>query len=408
MNKTTNSRYSMQQCIQMAACTNCQSCADVCPAVKAAGDGNLSALYRMKGLKKIMRSRNSNGLLAVIFGTKQLTPEQWSEFSETVYRCTLCGNCQEICPVGINLKDLWLSLREDLVDEKHFPKKINMIKSNLKSSRNVFDEDNEERAEWVEDMDDPPDDLFVKDESQVVYFTGCTAAYFPVAQKIPLALADIMLEADVDFSLMGEDEWCCGFPLLGAGLKDMFAEFAEHNVQAVLDRGAKEVIFACPSCYEMWKEHYPYKENGLKIYHSTQYLQQMILDKKVPFINLDMKVTYHDPCDLGRGAREFDAPRAVINAIPGIKFVELPNNRENCNCCGGGGNLEMVDAVLSASIAKNKVEEAILTGSDAIISSCQQCVRTMLTYAKRNKVAIDVMDITQLVRKALDITEDDD
>ncbi len=400
MNKPKNGRYSMQQCMQMAACTNCQSCADVCPAVKAAGDGQLSALHRMKGLQQILKSR-SGGILSKLFGVKPLTDEQWKAYSETVYRCTLCGNCEEVCPVGIHLKDLWLSLREDLVDTKKFPKKINMIKENLKSSRNVFDEDNEERAEWVEDMDDPPDDLYVKDEAEVVYFTGCTAAYFPVAQKIPLALADILLKAEIDFTLMGEDEWCCGFPLLGAGLKDLFEEFAEHNVEAVLERGAKEVVFACPSCYEMWKEHYPYKKHGLKIYHSTQYLERLIQAGSLPFGSTEMTVTYHDPCDLGRGAREFEAPRQVIQSIPGVNFVELPNNRENCNCCGGGGNLEMVDAGLSAGIAKNKVEEAVSTGADTIVTSCQQCVRTMLTYAKRNKVPIDVLDITQLVHRAL-------
>lgn len=400
-NKAENARYSMQQCMQMSACTNCQSCADVCPAVKAAGDGQLSALHRMKGLQQILKSR-SGGILSKLFGAKPLTDEQWKAYSETVYRCTLCGNCQEVCPVGIHLKDLWLSLREDCVDTKQFPKKINMIRSNLASSRNVFNEDNEERAEWVEDMDDPPDDLYVKDEADLVYFTGCTAAYFPVAQKIPLALADILVDAEVDFTLMGEDEWCCGFPLLGAGLKDLFAEFAEHNIEAVLERGAKEVVFACPSCYEMWKEHYPYKDYGITIYHSTQYLEKLIQGGYLPFKDLDMTVTYHDPCDLGRGAREFDAPRQVIQSIPGIRFVEMPNNRENCNCCGGGGNLEMVDAKLSAGIAKNKVEEAVSTGADAIVTSCQQCVRTMLTYAKRNKVPIEVMDITQLVHRALD------
>ena len=115
-----------------------------------------------------------------------------------------------------------------------------------------------------------------------------------------------------------------------------------------------------------------------------------------------MTVTYHDPCDLGRGARIFDEPREVIRSIPGIKFVELPQNRENCQCCGGGGNLEMIDASLSAEIAKQKIEEVLSTGAEAIISSCQQCVRTMMTYVRRNKVPLKVMDLTQLIRRALD------
>jgi heterodisulfide reductase subunit D len=200
---------------------------------------------------------------------------------------------------------------------------------------------------------------------------------------------------------MGEEEWCCGFPMVGAGLKDMVTVFVAHNIEAVLKKGARQVVFACPSCYQMWKEHYPYKENGIEIFHSTQYLEKLIRDNRIPFEPLDLTVTYHDPCDLGRGAREFDAPRRVLGSIPGVTFVELPHNREACTCCGGGGNLEMIDAGLATRIARNKIEEALTTGADAVITACQQCVRTMLTYCKRNKVKLDVMDITQLVQRAL-------
>ena len=354
----------------------------------------------MKGLRELLKSRGT-GFLARLFGSKAMSDEERRDFSNNAFSCTLCGNCREVCPVGIHLKDLWLSLREDLVDTDNFPKKINLIKKNLLESRNVFGEDNEERAEWVEDLDDAPDDLLVRDKAQVVYFTGCTAAYFPVAQKIPLAFAEVLTKAEVDFSLMGEDEWCCGFPLLGAGLRDLFPEFAEHNMEAVLEKGAREVVFACPSCYEMWKEHYDHESRGIVIYHSTQFLLRLIQSGALKLKELDMTVTYHDPCDLGRGAREFEAPRKVIRSIPGIRFVELPDNRENCNCCGGGGNLEMIDAGLSADIAKAKIEEVLSTGADAVVTSCQQCVRTMLTYAKRNKVPIEVLDITQLVQRAL-------
>ena len=396
----SNQSYSVHQYLEMAACTNCQACAEVCPAVRASDDADLSAIHRMKGLRRILGAR-SGGFLQRILGIKGLDDKEWEDFSGTVFRCSLCGKCQEVCPVGIHLKDLWLSLRQDLVESRHFPKKIDMIRENLLESRNVFAEDNEERAEWVEDMDDPPDDLFIHDQAEVVYFTGCTAAYFPVAQKIPLALADILVKAKVDFSLMGEDEWCCGFPLLGAGLPEMFQEFIEHNIAAVKSKGAREVVFACPSCYEMWKEHYPYAEHGLKISHATQFIDRLIQQKALPLEKVDLTVTYHDPCDLGRGAREFEAPRRIINAIPGIKFVELPDNRENCSCCGGGGNLEMIDAGLSTNIAKAKIEEVQSTGAQAVVTSCQQCVRTMLTYAKRNKVPLQVLDITQLVHRAL-------
>ncbi|MBW1733711.1 MAG: (Fe-S)-binding protein [Deltaproteobacteria bacterium] len=393
----SNQDYNMRQLLEMGACTNCQVCADVCPAVSASLDGHLSAVYRIKGLKEVLKRRA--GFLGRLFRRKPLSQEEWKGFSDTVFRCTLCGNCQEICPVGINLKDLWLSLRQDLVHSDHYPKKINMIRDNLAEDRNVFAEDNEERAEWVEDMPNPPDDGYMREKARVVYFTGCTAAYFPVAQKIPMALAEILDRSNVDFTLLGEDEWCCGFPMLGAGLMDMFGPFRDHNLEALREKGAREVLFACPSCYQMWREFYPPE---FRISHATQFITRLIREERVPLREFDMTVTYHDPCDLGRGAREFDAPREVIRSIPGLSFVELPRNRENCQCCGGGGNLEMVDAGLSAQIAGQKIEEILSTGADAVITSCQQCVRTMMTYVRRNKIALEVLDITQLVHRALE------
>jgi len=392
----SNQDYSVKQLLEMGACTNCQVCADVCPAVSASQNGELSAISRMKGLTQVLKGRG--GLLRGLLGRKLPSGEAFDRFSETVFRCTLCGNCQEVCPVGIHLKDLWLSVRQDMVHSGHYPKKIDMIRDNLGESRNVFGEDNEERAEWVEDMDEPPADGYIRDKADVVYFTGCTSAYFPLAQKIPVALAEILDRSGVDFTLLGEAEWCCGFPMLGAGLKEMFQVFMAHNLSVIRERGAGEVLFACPSCYATWREYYP---GEFKMTHASQFLVDLIKSGRVPLKELNLTVTYHDPCDLGRGTRVFDEPREVIRAIPGVRFVELPHNRENCVCCGGGGNLEMVDAKLSARIADRKIQEIRSTGADTVVTSCQQCVRTMMTYVRRNKIPLDVLDITQLIRRAL-------
>ena len=185
---------------------------------------------------------------------------------------------------------------------------------------------------------------------------------------------------------------------MGAGLKDLFQKFSEHNLEAVRRKGAKRVIFACPSCYQMWREHYPHE---FEMAHASQFLMELVRGKFIPLQELDLTVTYHDPCDLGRGARVFDEPRKVIRSIPGVKFVELPQSREDCQCCGGGGNLEMIDAKLSAEIAKQTIEQVIATGAQAVVTSCQQCVRTMFTYVRRNKIPLEVLDITQLVQRAL-------
>jgi heterodisulfide reductase subunit D len=388
--------FTFRQLLEMDACTNCRLCADVCPAACAAMDGELSAVYRMKGLKRNLKSKA--GVFSKLLGRRPPSAEELKHYADTVFRCTLCSNCEEVCPLGIRLKELWLSLREDLVQEKAYPSKIDMIRSNLAKSRNVFGEDNSERGEWVEDMRKPPADLYVRAQAEMVYVTGCVSAYFPLAQKIPIALAEIMDAGRVDFTLLGEEEWCCGFPLLGAGLMEMFEEFRVQNLKAVKDKGAKTVVFACPSCYQMWREHY---RTDLELISAPEFLLKLVRQGKIPLTDLPLTVTYHDPCDLGRGARVFEDPREVIRAIPGVTLVELPHSRENCMCCGGGGNLEMVDADLAARIAKAKIDEVLSTGAQAVITSCQQCVRTMTSHVKRNKIQIEVLDIVQLVRKAL-------
>jgi heterodisulfide reductase subunit D len=390
--------FTMRQLFEMDACTHCRLCADVCPAAGAAMNGELSALYRMKGLRRHLKIKG--GVFSKLLGRRPPSAEELQHYAETVFRCTLCSNCEEVCPLGIRLKELWLSLREELVNRKAYPAKIDMIRTHLARSRNVFGEDNAERGEWVEDMRKPPADRYVKPQAEVVYITGCVSAFFPLAQKIPMALAEIMAASGVDFTLLGEAEWCCGFPLLGAGLMEMFEEFRDQNLAAVKAKGAAAVVFACPSCYQMWREHY---RTDLELLSAPEFLLRQVRAGQVPLGELPLTVTYHDPCDLGRGARVFDAPRELLRAIPGVKLVELPRSREECLCCGGGGNLEMVDPDLAAKIAKAKIEEVAATGARAVVTSCQQCVRTLTSYARRHKIPIEVLDIVQLVRKALKV-----
>jgi heterodisulfide reductase subunit D len=388
--------YHIGQILQMGACTGCRLCADVCPAVSATLDGQLSGIYRLEVLRKIMRFRK--GLFRNIFPKRRLSEDELRHFSETVYRCTLCGRCQEVCPSGISLKKIWLCLRHDLVHSSNFPEKVGTILENITKSHNVFNEDNEERSDWVNDLRESPDHGYIKYKADVVYFTGCVSAYFPMAQKIPIALVEILKSAGVDFTLLGHDEWCCGFPLLSAGLKDHIDDVIEHNLDAVRQKGAQKVVFACPSCYRMWKEYYP---REFEVFHVTQFLNELISSGRLHLKNIDMTVTYHDPCDLGRGSHEYESPRGMIRSIPGIKLVEMEHNRESCICCGGGGNLEIFDPVLSSGIAGTKMDEVMRTGAQAVVTSCQQCVRIMNSYARRNKMTLDVMDIVQLIQKAL-------
>ena len=262
--------FTVRQRFEMDACTGCRLCADVCPAACAAANGELTAVYRMQGLKRKLKAGRG---LRRFFGPKPPDPQELKRFAETVFRCTLCGRCGEVCPIGIRLQELWHAARQDLVDGSAYPEKIDLIRKNLAESRNVFGEDNAERAEWVEDMRRPPKHGYNRETAEVAYITGCVAAYFPLAQKIPVALAEIFDASGVDFTILGEEEWCCGFPLLGAGLMGMFEDFRRQNLRAVEAKGARTVVFACPSCYQMWREHY---RCDLDLVSAPEYLLRLL------------------------------------------------------------------------------------------------------------------------------------
>jgi len=278
----------------------------------------------------------------------------------------------------------------------HFPEAARRMKGNVLKAHNVSGDENEGRAEWLEFLDELPDHQYQKEKAEVAFFVGCVASFFPLVQKIPLAFVGILNKAEVDFTLLGGEEWCCGFPLIGAGMKKEAEVLMQHNLEIVKEKGVKGLVFVCPSCYHTWMEEY---RTEVKIFHSTQFIKKLIDEGKVTFREKKGRVTYHDPCDLGRASGVYEAPREILRAIPGVELVEMAENREQCKCCGGGGNLEMVDPELSAALAQEKINQIQATGADTVITACQQCVRTILTTARRKEIPINAMDITEFVLK---------
>lgn len=313
-------------------------------------------------------------------------------------RCLLCGACAVTCPSGVDLRKVFLGMREKMTQERGLHPALESAVDAVGTSRNISKEDNLERVEWTEGLKGVPDRFYEKDRADVVYFVGCVSSFFPMVQNIPQNVLRILGAAAVDVAVLGGEEWCCGFPLIGAGVPERMDELVEHNLKKVKALGAKELIFSCPTCYCTWKEYY---RTDVALYHTTEYLEKMVNQGDLQFKELAVTVTYHDPCDLGRKSGVFDAPRRILKAIPGLKLVELENSRSKSVCCGGGGNVEMADPALSAAVAQKKLEEIQRTGANVVVTSCQQCVRTIKSRARKQKVELDVMDITELVRRAL-------
>jgi heterodisulfide reductase subunit D len=313
-------------------------------------------------------------------------------------RCLLCGACSVTCPSGVDLTRVFTHMRKEITEKKGIFPSMKPAVESLMIHHNISRENNEERGDWREDIKDLPDHQYEKPKAKVVYFVGCVASFFPMAQTIPQNMVQILSAANVDFTILAGEEWCCGFPLIGAGAVESMDKFVRHNVETVRSLEAESIVFSCPSCYRMWREHYP---NDIGLFHSTQFIEQLIDENALSFNELPGSVTYHDPCDLGRNGGEYDAPRKILNAIPGLEMVEMENIRAKSVCCGGGGNLEMTDPTLSGKLARGKITEIRETGAEAVVTACQQCVRTIKGRVRREKMDLEVMDISTVVARAL-------
>ena len=367
---------------EVVRCNRCGFCLPNCP------------IYRVQRVE----SASPRGRNAI---TRAVIEERlsWSsEIEKSIFSCLGCGACTVACFPSLKTKDVVFQDRECLVKEGLYPEIAEKLAKRIQENYNISDDDNEDRAEWRELMGDLSEHAFEKERAEVIYFVGCVSSFFPMAQKIPVNMAKIMEKGEVDFTILGGEEWCCGFPLIGAGMSERIEALMEHNMKKVRDVGAKKIVFTCPSCYHTWKNLY---KPEIEILSSSELLEQMISEKRISLKEINATVTYHDPCDLGRNSGIFDAPREVLKAIPGIRLIELPNNRQMSICCGGGGNVEMVDPELSGEIAQMKIEEILSTGADMVVSSCQQCLRTIATRARRQKIDLVVKDITDLVAEAM-------
>ncbi len=388
------SKLTAKQLLEIDACTRCGECLRYCPIYTQRQEEEINPRGKIQTIKRFIRSQY--GLRAKLFGSKRLSEEELRKFSEMVYRCTLCGECGSVCPVSIHSKDLWVGLREVLVELGYYPKEFDTLKENVLTSHNISGMDNEGRTEWLEAMGELPEHRYQKEKAEVIYFVGCVASYFPMVHKIPQGMIKILNRARVDFALLGGAEWCCGFPLIGAGMKKEAKEMISHNLEVVRQKEAHTAIFTCPSCYHTWKEEY---KTEIRLFHFTQFLLDLIREGKIHFKEEKIKVTYHDPCDLGRASGIYDSPREILRAMPGVELVEMRDHREYCKCCGGGGNLEMIDPELSAALAREKIKQIQETGAEMVVTSCQQCVRTILTTARRMKIPIKALNLTELVLK---------
>lgn len=397
-------KFTVRQLAEIDACTRCGNCLDLCPAYSGSGDVAISPKKKMEVLKRLVDTEY--GIFQKIFKKKKISEKDIEKISKAAFECTMCSRCEQECFINIKLQDIWLRLREILIEEGKYPEVLDMLREKLLKAHNISFDTNEGRINWINQIAQLPEDKYIKEKAEVIYFVGCVSSFSPRVFKIPRSVVQILKAASIDFGLLGDEEWCCGFPLLTSGFREDFVEFARHNIEKVNKTGAKYLITSCPSCYHMWKHIYPQIHSEFKmefeVLHVVQYFYKLAKEGKFKLNPVNQKVTYHDPCDLGRNSGIYEEPRNLIKMIPGIEFIELENNRNLSTCCGGGGNVEAVNVQLSENIAKIRAQEIINSGADVVASSCQQCVRTIAGALKKEKSKIKAMDISELLLESIE------
>lgn len=371
-------------------CIRCGLCSYACPTYRVL----LTQAQSPRGRVALMRNASRDtSWVSVGLGTK-------------IYSCTLCAACTQVCPSGVVVDDLLLRTRQELAERDLLPEGLARLSQTVASTHNLSGEDNALRLIWTGNLPQAPTGAG-KAQAEVAYFVGCVGSFFPRSYSIPQATVQILEAAGVDYALLGGGEWCCGFPLLANGMR-LDAEGAiRHNVAQVRSTAARKVVLTCPSCYHMWKEEYPRivgaAMGGLEVQHISELLADLVEEDRLPLREMVEVVTYHDPCDLGRKSQVFEAPRRVLQRVPGLRLVEMRETRENALCCGGGGNLETYDPELVAAASGRRLAQAAETGAGMIVSACQQCERTLASAARKQGARLRVMDLCELVWKAMTV-----
>ena len=370
-------------------CMRCGLCRGLCPLWGFVGWESGSPRGRMQIVKALIEGN--------------LEPNEY--VMDRLYKCALCGYCLWRCPPGVRTTDVIKAARAHLVHLGIYPKEIDTIEENLKEQHNIYGLPAESRTEWVELMD--ISDIPIGEKADIVYFPGCLSSYSGRAMNIAYSTALILNSLGLNWTLMGEEEWCCGNPLQLSGKIDLMEEIVNHNVEVIHSLEAKVLVTSCAGCYRTFIQDYPHyaKKLGFEVRHISQVISENLDKIKLNYSDKPQIVTYHDPCELGRHVGLYDAPRNILKAIPTLQFVELPAKRELTKCCGGGGVLKMTNPELAIKLASEKVEEAYSVNAEILSTCCPACVLNITEGASTSRKDIKILDVVEIVAQAMGLTE---
>ena len=373
-------------------CAQCGNCVDACDQFYGRGWESESPRAKWFFLKEYMAGR----------------AELDQDWVDKFIACTTCELCNIECPLELPIEPSWMQMRGELIhnrDKLTFPP-FEIMRASLKKERNIWGSYRSDRADWAKGMLDQ-----LPEAAEIAYFPGCTASY--VEQDIAQATACLLQKSGVGFTYLGEDEACCGIPMLMAGLWDTWEEIMRHNITAMEKRGVKTVVTSCPACWLVWKEYYPRwaeqlgLEYAFEAKHYSELLAAQVRSGDLVFENpIDKRVTWHDSCHMGRAGGIYEPPRELLRAIPGLELVEMEHNRDQGHCCGSVMSL-VADPAAAKRIGDLRLREVDQVEAEAVVTSCPCCEVQLRVTAQKTGRDLPIIDLGAIVCDAAGVRHAD-
>jgi Fe-S oxidoreductase len=329
---------------------------------------------------------------------------------DVLWSCTTCGACVEECPVDIEHVDAILDLRRYKVQmESSFPTEAGGMLRNVENSGDPWGLGQSKRMEWADGLEVPVVNGQIPDDVEYLFWVGCAGALEDRSKKVTRTVAELFNKAGVRYAVLGQGESCNGDPARRLGMEYLFQMMAQANVEMLNSIGARKIVTWCPHCFNTLRNEYPAFGGHYEVIHHTQLLTKLVQEGRLqPQTAIDKKITYHDPCYLGRHNEVYDAPRAVVDSVAGLDKVEMPRCRNQGFCCGAGGARFYMEETIGKRVNHERIDEALELQPDIVSTACPFCF-VMLDDAVSDKVGsgalgegkVKVVDVSQVLAESL-------
>jgi Fe-S oxidoreductase len=395
----TRGDISWKGLLDMTSCTECGRCQSQCPAWHT--DKPLSPKLLIMAMRDHAMSK--------VVETENLVGEGAPIDLDVLWSCTSCGACVEECPVDIEHVDHIVNMRRfQVLVESEFPAELGGTFRNLEKAGNPWGANKQDREGWIAECDFPVRVVSgeLPEEVEYLFWVGCAGAYEDRAKKTTKAVAELLHMAGVNFAVLGKRETCTGDPARRSGNEFLYQILSQENIETFKEtfgsRGVKKVVVTCPHCFTTIGKDYAQSGYELEMLHHTQLLNTLVKEGKLKTSphKADQKITFHDPCYLGRHNQIYAPPRELLEAS-GCDVEEMPRNKERSFCCGGGGGRMWMEEKIGTRINLNRVDEAIDTGAPEVAVACPFCRIMVGDGMVARQSDVEVLDVAQVLLRSV-------